>query len=99
MQAGISHSVIKASASAEQEAAADEERQSGGEMWEAAEPLGGAAAGGLEVLSCSDAPAVHVHGELQYIISSTCCVSKTVLQHGISLQCSTPRSRRQLAVH
>ena len=47
MQAGPSHSVIKASASAEQEAAGgDEERQSGGETWEVAEPLGGAAAGG-----------------------------------------------------
>lgn len=45
VQAGASHSIIKASASAEQEAAADEERQSGGEMWEVAEPLGGAAAG------------------------------------------------------
>ena len=64
MQAGVSHSIIKASAPAEQEAAADEERQSGGDIWEVAEPLGGAAAGGLEVQSCSVAPAVHVHGEL-----------------------------------
>ena len=64
VQAGASHSVIKTSASAEQEAAADEERQSGGEVWEVAEPLGGAAAGGLEALSPSHAPAVHVHVDL-----------------------------------
>ena len=73
MQAGASHSVFKASVSAEQEAAADEERQSGGEVWEVAEPLGGAAAGGLEALSLSHASAVHVHADFWSNMFSTHC--------------------------
>ena len=74
VQAGASHSIVKASASAEQEAAADEERQSGGEMWEVAEPLGGAAAGGLDVMSFLHAPAVHMHIDFWGIVFNTCCV-------------------------
>ena len=74
MQAGASHPVIKASASAEQEAAADEERQSGREIWEVAEPLGGAAAGGLQALSFLYVAAVHVHVDFWNTIFSSHCV-------------------------